>query len=261
MAASISVGLGGIAGWKVLQRSEERQLQAVAKDAVVQRSTEYFREKLSAGVSTEDLIGDYKMLSVALKAYGLEADLPNKAFIRKVLESDLADTGSLANRLSDKRYLKLAQAFDMTGGKTDAGALGKQVSDAYVQREFEARVGASNESYRLALNAQREVQGMASRGSSNKTLWYEVIGNSALRKVFSTAFGFGDSYGSLPVDRQLEEFTKAADRILGTSDLKEIANRAGIEKLVTHYLARSQLASTSVSQNRYSAALTLLSGY
>ncbi len=260
MTASISVGLTGIAGWKVLQRSEERQLQAVAQDAVVQRSTEYFREKLSAGLSTDDLIGDYKMLSVALKAYGLEDDLPNKAFIRKVLESDLSDTGSLANRLSDKRYLKLAQAFNLTSENLDKAALGKQVTDAYIQREYEARVGAADETYRLSLNAQREVQAMASRGSSNKTLWYEVIGNSALREVFSTALGFGDNYASLPIDRQLEEFTKAADRILGTSDLKEIATSGGIDKMITNYLARSQLASNSIAQNRYSAALTLLAG-
>lgn len=260
MSASISVGLTGIAGWKVLQRSEDRQLQAVAQDQVVQRSTEYFREKLSAGLSTDELIGDYKMLSVALKAYGLEDDLPNKAFIRKVLESDLSDNASLANRLSDKRYLKLAQAFNLTSETVDTKALGQQVTDAYVQREYEARVGAADETYRLSLNAQRELQAMASRGSSNRTLWYEVIGNSALREVFSTALGFGDNYGSLPIDRQLEEFTKAADRILGTSDLKEIATGEGIDKLITNYIARSQLASDNIAQNRYSAALTLLAG-
>lgn len=258
MTASISVGLAGIAGWKVLQRSEDRQLQAVAKDAVVQRSTEYFREKLSGGLTTDQLIDDYKLLSVALKAYGLEDDLPNKAFIRKVLESDLSDSASLANRLGDKRYLKLAQTFNLSSKTLDTESLGRQVTEAYVQREYEARVGAADETYRLSLNAQREVEAMASRGSSNKTLWYEVIGNPALRKVFSTALGLDDSYASLTIDRQLIEFTKSAERVLGTSDLKALATGGGVDKLVTNYLARSQLASNSVAQNKYSAALTLL---
>ena len=254
---AFSIGIGGLAGWKVLQRIETRQVEAIAKEAAVQKSTTYFRENLSPDMTAQDLVSDYRMLSVALKAFGLEDDVGNKAFIRKVLESDPDDMNSLANRISDKRYLKLAQAFGMAAGGIDTAALADTVSANYVQREFESRVGAADETMSLAMNARRELQAMAGRDSSNTTLWYEVLGNKALRKVFQTALGFSDSFGRLPVDRQVQEMTRAAENRLGTGKLSELANDEGIERLISNYVVRSQMTATP-AQNRYSAALALL---
>ena len=253
---AITVGLTGLAGWRVLQRMETRQVEATAKDPVVQRATAYLRENLTATTSAEDLVGDYKMLQVALGAFGLDDDLSNKAFIRKVLESDLGDSASLVNRLGDKRYLKLAQAF---AKRTDAAATGEALTQAYVQRQFEKRVGEGDESYRLALNARNEVKAFATRTSSDRTLWYEVLGNEALRTVFEGAFGMNSSVANLSVDKQLELFMSASERVLGSSSFSDIATDATIDKLTTRYLALSQIQTTTTS-NRYTAALTLLSG-
>lgn len=255
MSGTISVGLGGLAGWRVLQRMEARHVEVTRSDPVVQRATGYFRENLTASISAEDLVGDYKMLQVALGAFGLDQDAPNKAFIRKVLESDLGDNASLANRLGDKRYLKLAKAFQTRG--TDAKAA-ETIATSYVQREFERRVGEGNEAYRLALNARNEIKDFGARSSSDRTMWYEVLGNEPLRRVFAGAFGLNKSVTSLPVDRQLELFMSASERVLGSSSFSQIAADASIDKLITRYLALSQVQSATTS-NRYTAALTLLS--
>lgn len=258
MTAAISVGAGGLAGWKILQRTQERQLEALASDASVQRATNHFRDRIEVTNSAEALIADYRMLNVALGAFGLEGDLPNKAFIKQVLESDLSDEQSLANRLGDKRYLRLAQAFDFSGGnRTDDAGFADEISQAFLRREFERRVGQSDEALRLTMNAQRELQGFVGRKSSNTTLWYEVLGNPPVRKVFEGAFGFGTAYSKLPLDRQLIEFTKAAERYLGTSDLSAIAESNKLDRLMQAFLARSQLTKSPV-QSRYSAALQLL---
>ena len=255
MSAEIAVGLGGLAGWRVLQRMEARHVETTAKDPLVQRATGYFRENLTAATSAEDLVGDYKMLQVALGAFGLDKDAANKAFIRKVLESDLADTASLANRLGDKRYLKLAKAFQ---GRSNAGAASQAIAEAYVQRQFEKRVGEGNETYRLALNARNEVKAFAARASSDRTMWFEVLGNEPLRTVFAGAFGLNKAVANLPVDRQLELFMSASERVLGSSSFSKIADEASIDKLVTRYLALSQVQANT-SSNRYAAAMTLLS--
>jgi len=255
---TINIGISGVAGWKVLQRTEARQIEAVAKDPVVVRSTAYFKDNIAKTAKAEELVKDYRLLNTALSAFGLEGDIANKAFIQKVLESDTSDSGSLVNRLADKRYLKLAQAFGF-GNETPAADLGETVSQAYIQREFERRVGESDENMRLALNARRELEAMQKRSSSDKTLWYEIIGNEPLRAVFEGAFGFGDSYSNLSIDRQLEEFMKASTRILGSSSFKDITAADTTDKLVINFMARSQLTEP-VAQNRYSAALTLLTG-
>lgn len=252
---AITVGLGGLAGWRVLQRMEARQVEATAKDPVVQRAAAYFRDNLSTRTTTDALVGDYKMLQVALGAFGLDTDIANKAFIRKVLDSDLGDRASLANRLGDKRYLKFAEAFKNIG---NAASTGQAITDAYVQRQFEKRVGEGNESYRLALNARNEMKAFTTRTSSDKTMWYEVLGNKALRTVFEGALGMNSSIANLPIDRQLEMFVSASERVLGSSSFSEIGTSEKIDKLVTRYLALSQIQ-TSTTSTRYSAALSLLS--
>ncbi|MGZ3217913.1 DUF1217 domain-containing protein [Paracoccus sp. T5] len=258
MSMPIVIGIGGIAGWKILQRSEARQIQSIAKDPVVQRSTTYFRENIARATKAEELVKDYRLLSTALSAFGLEGDIANKAFIRKVLESDPADKKSLVNRLADKRYLRLAEAFGYGGAKPREG-LADTVGQAFVQREYERRVGEGDETMRLALNARRELGQLAGRSSSDRTLWFEVLGNPPLRKVFEGAFGFSESYGRLPIDRQVEEFTRASERILGSASFKDLTQPQTVDRLVQNYMSRSQLTVSPVP-NRYSAALTLLSG-
>lgn len=260
MTAAISFGMGGLAGWRILQRAETSQIEAVSRDASVARATGYFRDNIASTGTAEELVSDYRMLSVALAAFGLEDDIANKAFIRKVLESDPDDGSSLVNRLSDKRYARLAEAFGFgTQAKTSGEGFGSDISTAYIQREFERRVGEGDESLRLALNARRELTDFAARESSNNTLWYEVLGNTPLRTVFEGAFGFGSAMGQLPIDRQLEEFIKASERFFGTAELGELSDPAKLDRLITRYIVRAQLDEAPI-QSRYSAALTLLGG-
>ena len=54
-----------------------------------------------------------------MKSFGLEDMAYAKAFIRKVLESDLTDSGSFANRLSDHRYREFAAVYGFASKKTD----------------------------------------------------------------------------------------------------------------------------------------------
>lgn len=266
----ISFGIGGLPGWRVLQRMEGRQKEIVAKSPIVQRHTDHFRDRLELTDTADKLVGNYRMLSVALGAFGLQDDIGNKAFIKKVLESDLDDRKSLANRLGDKRYFRLAEAFDFHGKKNrterpnddqkkaDLTEFTNQIATAYRDREFERRVGLADESLRLALNAQREIAGFGSRDATEKTLWYEVLGNPPLRKVFESAFGFGAQFAKLPIERQLTEMMNGAERLLGSSSFTSIAEPENTEKLIRNFLVRSESV-TSSGQNRFSVALVLLS--
>lgn len=253
---AISIGLGGLAGWKILQRVETRQIEALRNDVGVQRSLSHLRENIDKVRSPEALVGDFRLLSGVLSAFGLEADVPNKAFIRKVLESDPADRGALVNRLADKRYLRMAEALGMGQEKAPAD-LADRLSEAFLTREHERRVGAAHEDLRLAMNGRRELQLFAGRDASDRTLWYEAMSSPPLRKFLEGALGLSTSIGKLPVERQNEEFMRAAQRVFGTTSLSALAEPARTEKVIERYLARAQLTETA-SANRYSSALALL---
>lgn len=262
MTPRIALGLGGIAGWNILKRTSATQKQIIANDVSVKRANTYFRENISKAQSAGDLVKDYRLLSVALGAFGLESDIRNRALIQKVLESDITDRSSLVNRLSDKRYLRLAEAFGYGAGtpKVASDGFGDDVATRFIDRELERRVGQTDEDMRLALNARRELAAMAGRDSSDKTLWFEILGNQPLRKVFETAFGLDSkSFGKLPVDRQHNMLMERAEKMLGSSSFKTFADEARTEKLVRNFLVRAQVQMSSPAQNAYSAALTLLS--
>lgn len=256
---AITLGLGGLTGWRILQRTEETHRAVLARSASMQRSTAYFRDTIATAATADDLVSDYKLLNVALKAFGLESDLGNRAFIRKVLESDLSDKASLVNRLSDKRYTRLAEAFGYASGPpmTSAQGFGDRIASAFLDREFETQVGTGDENLRLALNARRELSAVAGRTASSNTLWFEVMGNPPLRKVFDTAFGFGSNVAKLDVDRQLEEFKAGSRRAFGTDNFVDLTSPAAIDALLQRFLVGSQVQS-HVGQNRYSSALALL---
>ena len=262
MSFQVLTGGGGLAGWSLLNRTATRQRDLVAAAGAVVTATNNFRAKIGSVASADDFLSDYRLLNVALRAFGLEGDIGNRGFIRKVLESDLSDKGSLANRLSNKSYQRLAEAFAFNGSgppQTQKAGFADKIAAQYVDREFEARVGEGDQNLRLALNARRELASLADRSSTNDTKWFEVLGSKPLRTVFAGAFGFGAAYGKLPIDRQLEEFTKGARKMFGSDDMQQFSSPDKVEKLVRNFLARSAIQVDSAT-NRYSTALSLLSG-
>lgn len=109
----IPITLGsGISGYNFLTRTRDEQQAVFDRDPLASREVAQVAEKLGAIQTAEDLMAHRTILKVALGAFGLDEDIDNRAFIQKILESDLDDNQSLANRLTDKRYLSLAQAFN-----------------------------------------------------------------------------------------------------------------------------------------------------
>ena len=101
-------------------RDQSRTLDRIAADPVNTRLASYYRENIGKATSVDEFMGDYKLYSYAMTAYGLEDQIDSRALIRKVLESDLEDPKSFANKISDERYRDLAKAFSFTATSTKA---------------------------------------------------------------------------------------------------------------------------------------------
>lgn len=251
---------GGYAGWRFLTRTAERQQALVAEAPAMRRETETFRARIGNVASAEELVNDHALLKVALGAFGLDADLNNRAFIRKVLESASGDDKALASRLADKRYLEFARAFGFAepGGPFNAArGFADRLVARYETRQFEIAVGQKDESMRLALTAMRELEALAAGSGSDNARWFTVMGNPPLRQVFETALSLPASFGRLDLDRQLAVFRERTGRALGSGEIAQFADSARREELVRLYLLRSQAGATPAVAGG-SAALTLL---
>ena len=145
------VPFGGVAGWTFLKRTLPSQRAAFEAAPANQRDEAYFREKIGKITTAEALVSDRRLLKVALGAFGLEADINNRYFIRKVLEEGTLNADALANKLANKQYEKLSAAFGFALGaaSTQISGFADKILAQYDARQFETAVGAQNDDMRL----------------------------------------------------------------------------------------------------------------
>lgn len=251
MSYTPAIPLGGYAGWAYLKRTLPAQTKSFNAAPEVKSDEAYFRANIGKVKTAAQLVQDRRLLKVALGAFGLDKDIENKFFIQKVLQDGTLTTGSLANRLADKQYLKLSQAFgfgDYAVPSTQISTFADDIVSAYQARQFEAAVGQQNDDLRLALNAQRELPKLAEKTtSSNNTKWFTILGNAPLRNVFEKALGLPSSIGALDLDQQLAAFTTKAKSQLGTDQIADFTNPAKLEGLMRRFLVRSEAQSYAQS--------------
>lgn len=257
MGYTPTIPLAGIAGWRFLERTQEKQQTAFEGSAEVKRDIAYFQEKIGKITSAADLVADRRLLNVALTAFGLEADIDKKAFIRQVLDSDLNDPKSLASRLTHKSYREMAEAFGFsrTTPNTQTAGFAAKIVEAYKDRAFEGAVGDVNNNMRLAMNFKREIATLAAgKGGS----WYSVIGSKPLREVMQKAFGLPAAFSQIDVDKQRDVLMDKMSGMFGTSSLTGFQDPAAVEKVITRFLARAQIEEGVTGYGPATAALTLL---
>ncbi|WP_414896774.1 DUF1217 domain-containing protein [Rhodovulum sp. YEN HP10] len=117
--------LTGYAGWRFLERTMERQQEAFNNSPATRKELDYFASNIGKVTSADELVSDYRLLKVALGAFGLQDEIGNKYFIKKVLTEGVDDKGALANKLADKSYYKLAEAFRFISSGGSAAAIEK----------------------------------------------------------------------------------------------------------------------------------------
>ncbi len=251
---------GGNAGWAFLKRTRETQEAAFSNTGLVKSDAEYFKENIGKIDTAEELTKDYRLLKVALGAFGLDEDIGSKFFIRKVLEEGTLTDEAFANKLSDKRYLAMSQAFgfDLTPPRSKVSDFGDKITSLYKERQFEVAVGEQDQNLRLAMGFERELTMLTKSKSTENAMWFTVMATPPLRKVFEGALGIPTAVGTLDIDRQLEIFKEKSNAFFGTSDPKAFLDPERKEEVTRRFLVQADLQSSTSVMSGGSIALTLL---
>lgn len=253
--------LTGYSGWGFLKRTMARQQAVQQALPAQQRDEAYFRERIGKADTAEKLVNDKRLLRIALTAFGLEGDVQNKAFIRKILEGGTLKEGSLANKLADKQYQKLAAAFgygDFSVPRTAISTFPDEILSQFRTRSFETAVGAQNNTYRLAMNAERELPALAAKPGSEAAKWYTVLGNAPLREMMQTALGLPKSFSAIDIDQQVSVLRAKTDAAFGTPELSQFRDPVKMEALVRRFLLQSEMQGQSGASSPAATALMLL---
>ncbi|MGO7731379.1 DUF1217 domain-containing protein [Rhizobium johnstonii] len=167
-------------------RNLNASLSNVASQATVARDSAYYKENIDKVTTVDEFMSDYKLYSYAMKAYGLEDMTYAKAFMKKVLESDLSDSSSFANSLSDTRYAEFAAAFKFAGETKTA--------QSDVQRDN--LLDAYEESFDTEAGDIADATDYFEDNISSITSVDDLLSSSKLKNYVLTAFGLSTEYTS-----------------------------------------------------------------
>lgn len=96
----------------LIKKDFNKTYTRIAGDKQVQRETDYYKANIGKVTSAKEFLANDRLYQFAMKSYGMEDMIYAKGFMKKVLESDLSDANSFANKLTDDRYRKFALAFN-----------------------------------------------------------------------------------------------------------------------------------------------------
>jgi hypothetical protein len=183
-----------------------------AAEPAVQSATAYYEANIGRVTSIEDLVGNYRLLSYALDAYGLGDQIDSTALITQVLEGGVSNPNSLANTLSNSAWKAFAAAFNFVGAGASSvsSATGVETTTSdYVEQQLESDQGAQNAGVELALYFQRVAPTVTSE--------YGILADPNLLEVAQTIFGLSQATSAENIDTQAQTLS----RLMPISDLQD----------------------------------------
>jgi hypothetical protein len=211
---------------------------------VLKQQTDAYLKDIVNVKSIDDFLNDDSVYTYAMKAFGLDAKIGDKAFMRKILEGGVADPASFANQQTNKNYAAFAAAFDFAAHGEEATTYSvpeQGTVDAYVRQTMEDEQGAQNQGVQLALYFQRKAGSITSA--------YDILADKALAKVVRTALRLPDSTAMLDIDKQ-------ASMIEDKLDIKDFQDPAKLGDFLKRFTSLYDIDNPSASQQ--SAPLSIL---
>ncbi len=230
-----------------IQNNLVRYQKMTADQPVVKTATAYYQANIGKVTSISQLVGNYRLLSYALNAYGLGDQINNKALITKVLEEGTSSPRALANTLPNANWKAFAKAFNFSaigGASPNSSTSVATTTSDYVEQTLEGNQGQSNPGVQLAL--------YFARVAPTITDSLQILADSNLTQVVQTIF-------NLPVgtsSSELSQQSAALQKLMPVSELKDPAKVKSLtERFTAAYDAKYGVGGTSAG-----GSLTVNSG-
>lgn len=170
--------------YSYITRNLQQSLTRVQQQTDVAREAAYYKANIGKVKTVDEFMKNTRLFQYAMKAYGLEDMAYAKAFMKKVLESDLNDAKSFVNKLVDKRYREFAAAFSFNGSATPVAQSADQTDEMIglytATKKSEVDALASDTSYYNA-----HIGGITSSD--------QILNDDRLRNYVYSAFGIDQS--------------------------------------------------------------------
>ena len=190
-----------------------------AAEPAVKTATAYYEANIGSATSIQAFVGNYRLLSYALDAYGLGDQINSTALITKVLEGGVSNPKSLANTLPDSRWKAFATAFNFAAGgatRPSSASVVQTTTNDYLEQQLESDQGAQDVGVQLALYFQRVAPTVTSE--------YGILADPNLLQVATTIMGLSPSIGGDLQPQTLSELMPISD-LQDPAKLQELTER------------------------------------
>jgi hypothetical protein len=212
----------------------------------VKTASAYYAANIGKVTSINDFVGNYRLLSYALNAYGLGDQINNTALIKQVLNGGVTNSKALANTLP--QWKAFATAFNFVADGASSVSTSSAISatqSGYVEQQLENNQGAQDVGVQLALYFNRVAPTVTSS--------YSILADKNLLQVVETIFGLPTSFSMENIDVQ----AKTISNLVSVSDLQ---NPKKLAQLTERFTAAYDVTyGSSSSSSSTSGAVTILS--
>jgi len=233
--------LSTTASYLAVSNNLSRLQAATAASPQVSSDTAYFLANIGKVTSISDFVGNYRLFSYAMKAFGLEDMDYAQGMMQKVLEGGVTSPSALANTLSNPAYKAFAEAFDFTGqgtAVTQTAAATTDVVSKYVQQSLEDNEGQQNQGVQLAMYFVQN--------ASSITNVYGLLADKNMLQVVQTAFGLPDS-ATANIDAEASTLSNAIN-------IQDLQNPAKVQQIAERFTAMWDLDGNNTSSSTSSVA-------
>jgi hypothetical protein len=213
----------------------------------VKTATAYYAANIGKITSIDQFVGNYRLLSYALNAYGLSDQINNTALIKQVLEGGVTNPKALANTLPQWKGFATAFNFVANGAASISTPSAISATEGfYVEQTLENNEGEQDVGVQLALYFNRVAPSVTSA--------YGILADKNLLQVVQTIFGLPAASSNENIDVQ----AKNISQLLKISDLQDPAKLKQLTERVTAAYDITY-GNSSSSSSSSSGALTILS--
>ena len=191
---------------KQAEAGQAKGIAAEAKDPAVSQDVAAFRRAVASAKDLKSLLANPQARKVLLTASGLADQLDYTALATKAFLSNPADPKSLADRLTDKRFLAVAKTYDFA--KSGLSVLKQSkvldtIAGGYAEVAWRKSLDANTPGLSKALDFHKRAAGITS------TL--QILGDATLRNVVTTALGLPLQIAIQPLEAQQAAISSRLD--------------------------------------------------
>jgi hypothetical protein len=195
---SSTPSISALAGYQPFVANEQVHIGKYATQTQVAQAVQYFQQNIGKVKSVDQLVHDPKLMSFITTAFGLDADAAYPAKIAAILNSNLSDQNSFANRLIDPRYQQLAKEFNVSSFglfQFSNSSVIQDVVNRFLTNSYEENIGSTdNPALRTAAYFLRNIGGVTNA--------FQILSDPVLRTVVETVTGLPVNIAVQPVEDQ-----------------------------------------------------------